>query len=55
MLYLTDLLTETFADAEARDRAIETALGSLHLGETMRRWLGPMLHDVVAGGADRPT
>src|SRR3954454_6480247 len=44
VLYLTDLLTETFADAGARDRAIETALGSLHLGETMRRWLGPMLH-----------
>jgi arginine deiminase len=45
VLYLTDLLTETFADADARDRAIETALGSLHLGETMKRWLGPMLHD----------
>ena len=45
VVYLTDLLTETFADAAARDRAIETALGSLHLGETMRRWLGPMLHD----------
>ncbi|HEX4472472.1 MAG TPA: arginine deiminase [Nocardioides sp.] len=45
VLYLTDLLTETFADAGARGRAIETALGSLHLGETMRRWLGPMLHD----------
>jgi arginine deiminase len=45
VLYLTELLTETFADAAARDRAIETALGSLHLGETMRRWLGPMLHE----------
>jgi len=45
VLYLTDLLTETFADADARDRAIETALGSLHLGETMRQWLGPMLHE----------
>src|SRR3954470_10091142 len=45
VLYLTDLLTETFVDVAARDRAIETALGSLHLGETMRRWLGPMLHE----------
>jgi arginine deiminase len=45
VLYLTDLLTETLADDTARDRAIETALGSLHLGETMRRWLGPMLHE----------
>jgi arginine deiminase len=45
VLYLMDLLTETLGDAAARDRAIETALGSLHLGETMRRWLGPMLHE----------
>src|SRR6476469_4242429 len=29
VLYRTQLLTETFADADARDRAIETALGSL--------------------------
>ena len=45
IVYLTDLLTETLAEAGARERAIETALGSLHLGETMRRWLGPMLHE----------
>jgi arginine deiminase len=45
VLYLTDLLTETFGDDAARERAIDTALGSLHLGETMRRWLGPMLRD----------
>lgn len=45
VLYLMDLLTETLADPEARDRAIETALGSLHLGETMRRWLRPMLRE----------
>src|SRR3569623_471724 len=44
VLYLTDLLTETFGDVAARVRAIEAALGSLHLGATMRRWLGPMLH-----------
>jgi len=43
VLYLMDLLTETLASAEARDRAIDTAMVSLHLGETMRRWLRPML------------
>jgi arginine deiminase len=45
VVYLMDLLTETLEAADARARAIETALGSLHLGETMRRWLGPMLHE----------
>jgi arginine deiminase len=45
VVYLMDLLTETLADAEARDRAISAALASLHLGETMVRWLGPMLHE----------
>jgi arginine deiminase len=45
VLYLTDLLTETLASADARDEAITTALSSLHLGDTMRRWLGPMLRD----------
>src|SRR5262245_2228509 len=43
VLYLMDLLTETLANQEARHRAINTALLSLHLGGTMRRWLGPML------------
>jgi arginine deiminase len=45
VLYLMDLLTETLASEEARHDAITTALASLHLGDTMRRWLGPMLHD----------
>src|SRR3954449_8156528 len=45
VVYLLDLLTETLGDPSARERAIETALGSLHLGETMRHWLGPMLHE----------
>jgi arginine deiminase len=45
VLYLMDLLTETLASEAARHRAIDTALSSLHLGDTMRRWLGPMLHD----------
>ncbi len=47
VLYLMDLLTETLADQRARDRAIDTAIVSLHLGETMRRWLGPMLRDAT--------
>ena len=45
VLYLMDLLTETMASAEAREEAITTALSSLHLGDTMRAWLGPMLHE----------
>jgi arginine deiminase len=45
VLYLMDLLTETLASESARHDAITTALASLHLGDTMRRWLGPMLHD----------
>jgi arginine deiminase len=45
VVYLMDLLTETLASEEARHHAITTALASLHLGDTMRRWLGPMLHD----------
>ena len=44
VLYLMDLLTETLSDEEARRRAIDETLLTLHLGETMRRWLGPMLH-----------
>jgi arginine deiminase len=45
VLYLMDLLIETLASEGARHRAIDTALSSLHLGDTMRGWLGPMLHD----------
>src|SRR5918997_6877215 len=43
VLYLTDLLTETFADESARAEAIETALTQLHLGDTMRAYLRPLL------------
>ena len=39
VLYLTELLTETLADAEAREVAIETALTDLDLGETLRLYL----------------
>src|SRR3954454_10043755 len=45
VLYLMDLLTETMASEQARDHAITTAISSLHLGDTMRAWLGPMLHE----------
>jgi arginine deiminase len=43
VLYLTDLLTETLASDAARDSAITTALGGLHLGDTMRRYLADFL------------
>src|SRR5215207_3462968 len=43
VLYLTDLLTETFEDESTRAEAIETALTQLHLGDTMRRYLRPVL------------
>ena len=52
VLYLTDLLTETFADESARAEAIETALTQLHLGDTMRRYLRPRPDRGVAGRAD---
>jgi len=45
VLYLMDLLTETLADQEARRRAINSTLVTHHLGETMNRWLGPMLQE----------
>src|SRR3954454_24494817 len=54
VLYLMDLLTETLASEEARDRAIDTAMVSLHLGETMRRWLRPMLHDASPAALAAP-
>jgi arginine deiminase len=45
VLYLMDLLTETMASEQAREHAITTAISSLHLGDTMRAWLGPMLRE----------
>ena len=45
VLYLTELLTETFADEIARNHAITTALAGLHLGDTMRSYLARFLHD----------
>lgn len=45
VLYLTDLLVETLADAGARERAITEALDSLHLGDTLREYLRSALAD----------
>ena len=46
VLYLTDLLTETLADPAARDHAIESALTSLHLGDSLRDLLRRSLGDL---------
>lgn len=46
VLYLTELLTETLATDQARNHAISSALNSLHLGETMRQYLGRALADM---------
>ncbi|MGA8210926.1 MAG: arginine deiminase [Nocardioidaceae bacterium] len=45
VLYLTDLLTETLASEQAREVAIAGALGNLHLGDTLRRYLDQALRD----------
>jgi arginine deiminase len=47
VLYLTDLLTETLEDREARAHAIEEALGDLDLGDTMRGYLEGLLGDAA--------
>ncbi len=43
VLYLTDLLTETLAQEDARGHAIEEALRDLDLGDTMRGYLEGLL------------
>ena len=45
VLYLTDLLTETLEQADARAHAIEEALRDLDLGDTMRGYLEGLLAD----------
>jgi arginine deiminase len=47
VLYLTDLLTETLEQESARLHAITTALSGLHLGDTMRTYLGHALRDAT--------
>lgn len=45
VLYLTELLTETLQDEMARNHAITAALSGLHLGDTLRDYLGRFLKD----------
>src|ERR671910_1545894 len=45
VLYLTELLVETLASAEARARAIDDVLDSLNLGDTLRDYLRTALAD----------
>ncbi len=47
VLYLTELLTETFASGEARELAVASTLSALHLGDTLRRHLGEVLRDAT--------
>lgn len=47
VLYLTELLTETLADDDARATAVETVLGGLELGDTLRHYLRGFLGDAA--------
>lgn len=50
VLYLTDLLTETLTDLDARAAAIETTLtgpSGIHLGDPLRAYLRAMLDDAT--------
>src|SRR4051794_34131824 len=45
VLYLTDLLTETLENDDARNHAIVNTLAGLHLGDTMRGYLARFLRE----------
>jgi len=45
VLYLTDLLTETLSDADARNDAIEHVTSGLRLGPTLHSYVGQMLQE----------
>jgi len=45
VLYLMDLLAETLQSEDARHHAISGAMASLHLGDTLRRYLTEALHE----------
>jgi len=45
VLYLVELLVETLQSESARERAIRGVTSSLHLGDTLRQYLGKALHD----------
>jgi arginine deiminase len=46
VLYLIELLAETLESEEARERAIESAMWNLHLGDTLRVHLTEVLHSL---------
>jgi arginine deiminase len=46
VLYLVDLLVETLASADARARAVDDVLDSLHLGDTLRDYLRVALSEL---------
>ncbi|MCW2758838.1 MAG: arcA 1 [Nocardioidaceae bacterium] len=50
VLYLTELLTETLEQPEARASAIESVTGSLHLGDTLRDYFDSALRDLDPTG-----
>ena len=45
VLYLSQLLIETLADADAREAAIAHTMTDLRLGDTLRHYLTDLLHD----------
>src|SRR3954454_14567417 len=47
VLYLTELLTETLTQDDARNHAITTALAGLHLGDTLRGYLARFLAEAT--------
>ncbi|MCW2846933.1 MAG: arginine deiminase [Marmoricola sp.] len=47
VLYLTELLVETLASADARSHAIEAVTGSLRLGDTLRDYLRRALGELA--------
>jgi len=47
VLYLLELLAETLGDGAARDVAVRQVTDSLHLGDTLRRYLRGALHDLA--------
>ena len=47
VLYLTELLVETLASADARAHAIEAVTGSLRLGDTLRDYLRTALAELL--------
>jgi arginine deiminase len=46
VLYLSELLTETLADADARQQAVTATLADLRLGDRLRRYLSDLATDL---------